>query len=116
MQWNINGLTAHIEKLKLLLNELPVSIICIQETNYKDNFHYSLSGYQCAYKNRIDRERASGGVAIYVKNDFEFEEIPVVSDIEVVATRIWYYQRRISVVNIYIYLQTKISNRQTYKQ
>lgn len=50
-------------------------------------YYYSLGGYQCLYKNRINADRARGSVAIYIKNKFNFKERPLRSDLQVVAAK-----------------------------
>ena len=93
---------AHIEKLKYIIFKFSPQIICIQETNFKDNYNLPIKGYQCFYKNRINRERASGGVSIYVKNEFVTKEISITSNFEIIGVSIQYYQYKISVANIYL--------------
>lgn len=34
-----------LEDFEVVLPSNPKDILCIQETNFKDNYHYSLRGY-----------------------------------------------------------------------
>lgn len=102
LQWNINGLACHLEKLKVLLSKLSPIIVCIQETNFKNNHHHQLKYYRCVFKNRTGVDRASGGVATYVREDFVSDEIHLTSDMEAVAVHVQAGSRKLSVVNMYI--------------
>lgn len=102
LQWNINGLFAHLEKLKLLLSQKSPALICIQETNFTPNKIYHLKNYRCSYKNRIDGQIASGGVAIYSKEEYNCDDIPLNTPLEAVAVRVMIGTKKVSVINIYI--------------
>lgn len=102
LQWNINGLYAHLEKLNILVNKNIPKLICIQETNFRDNNVYSLRNYICHHKNRIEQKIASGGVAIYSRNDCSANQIPLITHYEAVAVSFVYKNVKISLLNIYI--------------
>ena len=70
IQWNCRGLAANCQELKLLAQKYNAPVICVQETNLKDD-KMTLKGY-IAYHNtgRIDYlDRAHGGVSIFVNNN-----------------------------------------------
>ncbi|CAG5096395.1 Protein of unknown function, partial [Cotesia congregata] len=88
VQWNINGFFTRIEHLKILQNQLNPSIICIQETNFKNNQIGKLKNYNCFNKNRNNPTHANGGVTIFVKDEIQVNEISVLSNLETTSIRI----------------------------
>lgn len=102
IQWNLNGFYSKIIDLKLLVNNLKPSIICLQETNLKTNHNATVNNYQGYFKERqTNPNRASGGVAILVKNNIKSSPIPINSELEVIATRIQLHHE-ITICNIYL--------------
>lgn len=74
---NIQSLPAKFEKLKNLIHDCDQTGICLDfllicETFLTDNItdQYNLPGYNLVYKNRSLKKK--GGVAIYVKNKYNF--------------------------------------------
>lgn len=102
LQWNINGLVAHLEKLKYLITKQSPEIMCVQETNFKDDYCYQMKNYVCFNKNRLNVDRASGGVATYIREGTEVEEIQLTTDIEAVAVTVRFSSTKISIINLYI--------------
>lgn len=102
VQWNINGLYAHIEKFQLLVKESHPLAICIQETNFKGNSNYKLSNYSCFKKNRPDQNIASGGVATYISEECNSTQIHLDTALEAIATSFSYKSIRINIINLYI--------------
>lgn len=77
------------------------SILCIQESNFKDGHCGKLRGYKPFNKNRTQASHDSGGVAIYVNDNTPAEEVLIVSPIEAVAVTIE-CPMKIIICNIYI--------------
>lgn len=100
IQWNINGFYRHLEKLHLILSSNKPSVICLQETNLKEKQNAKLKNYKCYNKNRNIADRASGGVATFVSQVYDSQEIPLITDLEAVAVSI-NFDRKITIVNIY---------------
>ncbi|CAI6348433.1 unnamed protein product [Macrosiphum euphorbiae] len=46
IQWNLNGFFKKQEELKLIIQNHDPQIICLQETNFKDNFTAHLKNYE----------------------------------------------------------------------
>ena len=81
---HIHSLPAKIDSLKILLEHLretniEIHFILLCETFLKNENagHYDIEGYNMVCRNREIRSR--GGVAIYVKNHFNFTEIDCVA-------------------------------------
>lgn len=75
LQWNLNGVKTQNEKLTHLININKPQIICLQETNFKNEHHKHIKYFQCYHKNRANTTKASGGVAIYIRNFFNAKKI-----------------------------------------
>ncbi|XP_044596671.1 uncharacterized protein LOC123273332 [Cotesia glomerata] len=81
-------------------NQSPLCL-CLQETNFNKDHCANLNGYLKYFKNRVEANRASGGVAIFVKSHAIPEEIQLTTNLEAVAVRLK-YPINISLCNIYI--------------
>lgn len=100
LQWNLNGLSARYDFLKLLISNNNPDVICIQESHFKINNHTNLRGYSCLFKNR-NSTYASGGVATYVRNNIPYKQININSELELVAVTIQAKQK-LHIYNLYI--------------
>lgn len=100
LQWNINGFSPQKEHLQLLIAKTNPSIICLQKTNFKQNFCASLKHYLPIYKNRINTNHASGGVAIYIKNNLKSNEVTLNTNMEAIATTVLLPIGSITICNI----------------
>lgn len=101
LQWNLNGYYTHLEKLQILLAKHIPKIVCLQETHFKGNHCHSLRNYTPFFKNRLNREYASGGVATYVSSDTPAQKINLNTTMEAVAVRIQ-LPTSLTICNIYI--------------
>ena len=64
ISWNIDGINAHFEALKKLINEYSPDIICLQKVkDIKDSSKFEIDGYKREYFSN-----PYGGIATYVKN------------------------------------------------
>ncbi|MDE6368529.1 MAG: endonuclease/exonuclease/phosphatase family protein [Muribaculaceae bacterium] len=64
ISWNIDGIKAHFETLKKLIDDLSPEIICLQKVKeVKDSSEFELDGYK-----RECNSRPYAGVITYVKN------------------------------------------------
>ena len=91
-----------MEFLQKLIQEQEPCVLCLQETNFKDNKYTNLKNFNIAYKNRISSRIASGGVAIYLKHNISYVEIPLNTDIEAIAISGIIHNREICICNVYI--------------
>ncbi|KAA5651090.1 hypothetical protein F3G64_36525, partial [Pseudomonas aeruginosa] len=101
LQWNVNGYFRRFENIKLLLNRLRPTCICLQETNFTSDKCASLSEYEHFYKNRMQSSRASGGVTIFIKPHTIPEEITLNTNLEAVAIKVK-FPLPITLCNIYL--------------
>lgn len=103
LQWNCNGAMRHFEDLKLIIHNINPAIIGLQETNFTDRSILQLNGYQIFVQNRIGYSRTSGGVAIYVKDSWEVEEIPInnPNNLEIIVIKI-IAPIKLTIINTYL--------------
>jgi hypothetical protein len=74
---------------------------CFQKTNFKPNATFSVRGYKSYLKNRQTNLRANGGVAIFVNNLIDSNEIKIQSPLEVIAVSIQ-LKNSVCLCNIYL--------------
>jgi len=101
IQWNINGFYKRSVGINRIIYDLQPSILCFLETKLKKNHSASLNNYTGFFKNRTDALRASSGVATFIKDNIDSENIPIISDLEAIATLVK-FQKPLSICNIYI--------------
>lgn len=87
LQWNCEGYNTHKAELQLIIAKHNPSYICLQETNFKTSSKANLKNYNEHRNDRTTCHRASGGVAILVKNDKHAETIPLNTELEAVAVQ-----------------------------
>lgn len=108
LQWNLNGFFKKQNELKLIINNLNPQIICLQETNFKEDYTAPLKEYSGFRKNRITANRASGGTSIYVKSNIPVKETQIKSNLETIAITIE-LKEKFTICNIYLPNQTNVS-------
>lgn len=83
------------------MSKFTPSIICLQETHFKQQKFYKLKNYTPYIKNRLNANQASGGTAIYVHNQYNTEIIDLNTQLEAIAISLKGPQK-INICNIYI--------------
>lgn len=101
MQWNCNGLLAHLAEIQQLIANKQPDFICLQETRLKTNNSVKINGYNINRKDRITANTASGGTAILTKNSMPYEEIKIQTTLEAIAIKT-YLPDPITICSIYI--------------
>ena len=85
IQWNINGYYRHYEQLQIILRQHNPTILCLQETNFKNEHQPTLKGYATFTKNWKNTNHASGGTAIAITETERVIEIPLTTNLEAIA-------------------------------
>lgn len=75
LQWNINGYYSKLHELQTLIKTITPVVICLQETNFKNDYVANLCNYKSYHKNREHCDRASGGAAIFVHKSYPSQSI-----------------------------------------
>ncbi|CAD6216019.1 GSCOCG00011232001-RA-CDS, partial [Cotesia congregata] len=105
---NVNGYLNRLENIQLIINKINPLILCLQETNFYNDYCASIQGFQNYYKNRSQARRASGGVAIYARPHSIPEQVLLNTNLEAIAIKIKYpYQ--LTICCIYLPNSTMIN-------
>jgi exonuclease III len=102
IQWNIDGFyKRNIDIQRLISNHKP-NIIYFQETNLKHSQSCHIKNYNGYFKNRINPGRASGGVAIFIKDNIENNEIILNTHLEAIEMSAKLNNKNFCICNIYL--------------
>lgn len=105
LQWNLNGFFKKYNELQLIIQNQKPNIICLQETNFNDKLIGKIPNFISYSKNRTNALRSSGGVAIYISENFYSKQIPLNSNLEAIAIKV-HGKEIFTICNIYIPNQT----------
>ena len=100
LQWNLNGFRAQHEYLQLLMHVHNPAVICLQESNFSEEYMAPLKNYTGYNKNRTHAHRASGGVVTYIKDTIPHKVTPLHTQLEAVAVTI-FITTAICICNVY---------------
>ena len=101
LQWNMQSYRSNFRNLKLLIERLSPVCICLQETLIRDNIVFPPNKYnliQSEVKRDDGHER---GVAILVHKKIAYDEIPINSDLQVKAIKL-YLNKHYTICSIYL--------------
>jgi len=85
LQWNINGILNNINDLQVIIQERDPHIMCFQETHLKSGEDFPLKKFSHLKKPNSNALHASGGVAVYIKNNIRFTPLPLKTYIQAVV-------------------------------
>jgi exonuclease III len=97
------------KKLEFQIQEYNPEIICLKELNFKENYIAPFNNYNGYIKNRLVFDKASGGVATYLKSYIPNKIINIQSEIEVIAVQIK-LKEKLTIYNIILPKQKKIDS------
>ena len=82
-------LSENLQELELLSQKYNAPVICLQETNLRDD-QMTLKGYVAFHKSGTtdDMDRALGGVSIFVKNNLLQSLIDVNSPLQTIVVKV----------------------------
>ncbi|XP_072401022.1 uncharacterized protein [Diabrotica undecimpunctata] len=95
--------------LQIILGRYNPDIICLQETNFKNEKIQALKQFKSYCKNRTSQEKASGGVAIFVKKSIETTEISLQTNLEAICIKL-NSSPNIYVCNLYLPSSTQVDS------
>lgn len=101
LQWNCEGYNTHKPELELIVTQQNPNYICLQETNFKTTSKTNLKQYNEYRNDRTTCRRASGGVAILVKEDKHAETITLNTELEAIAIQT-YTPDKLTICCLYI--------------
>lgn len=111
IQWNLAGFFRHYEEVRNLMNSHNPAILMIQETHFNsnDNNNRILKGYRFErHDDPTATQHRKGGSAIGIRRDFKYDSVPLQTDFQAVAVRI-FYPMEFTVCSIYIPPGEKVS-------
>jgi ribonuclease HI len=106
-QWNINGLFAHFEDLRILADEENPAIIALQETHLKKGQELTFRGFKIISK-PTDSNRAKHGSALLIRDGIHFKEIDLDSDLSAVAATVVLH-KKITICSLYLPPSTDVT-------
>lgn len=103
IQWNINGFSARLSELKILIKNYQPKILCLQETHLTPDQTALLLNYNQFRHDYIDNRKASGGVATYVHKNLYAQKINVDTALQAITVEIFLTKKdKFKICNIYI--------------
>ena len=87
VQWNVRGLRANFEELRLLCNQYNPQIVAVQECQLRKDKMINLTVFSGITKS-IPGDNATGGVTLYIHKSVLFSEIKLDTDLQAVAVRV----------------------------
>lgn len=72
--WNANGLSQHVQEIKLYLKNDNIDILLVSETHFTDKTFIRIPGYDIIHCNH-PQNKAHGGSAIIIKSVIKYEEM-----------------------------------------
>ena len=90
LQWNIQSIRSNFCELKVLLREETPSCVCLQETMLGDFRMNPPSQYKIIQSQRKREDGHERGVAILVRNNTNFKEISLNTNLQAVAAKVWF--------------------------
>uniref|UniRef100_UPI003AF84051 endonuclease/exonuclease/phosphatase family protein n=1 Tax=Thiolapillus sp. TaxID=2017437 RepID=UPI003AF84051 len=100
IQWNVRGLRANFEELRLLCNQYNPQIVAVQECQLRKDKIINLTGFSGLTKSSPG-DNATGGVTLYVNKSVLFSEIKLDTDLQAVAVRVS-AKKTLTVCNVYL--------------
>ena len=100
IQWNVRGLQANFEELRLLCNQYNPHIVAVQKCQLRNDKIINLTGFSGRTKSSPG-DNATGGVTLYVDKSILFSEIKLDTDLQAVAVRVS-AKKTLTVCNVYL--------------
>ena len=87
VQWNVRGLRANFEELRLLCNQYNPQVVVVQECQLRKDKIISLTGFSGITKS-LPGDNATGGVTLYDNKSDLFSAIELHIDLQAIAVRV----------------------------
>ena len=100
IQWNVSGLRANFEELRLLRNQYNPQMVAVQECQLRKDKIINSTGFSGITKSSPG-DNATGGVTLYVNKSVLFSEIKLDTDLQAVAVRLS-AKKTFTVCNVYL--------------
>ena len=100
VQWNVRGLRANFEELRLLCNHYNPQVVAVQEFQLRKDKIMNLTVFSGLTKSSSG-DNATGGVTLYINKSVLFSEIELNTDLQAVAVRVS-ARKTLTVCKIYL--------------
>ena len=87
IQWNVRGLRANFEELRLLCYQYNPQIVALQERQLRKDKITNLTGFSGLTKSS-PVDNATGGITSYINKSVLFSEIKLDTDLQAVAVSV----------------------------
>ena len=101
LQWNCNGIRAHMEDLKLLIAENNPEYICLQETKQNEQQYQIDKNYKTYNEIAMGDHSNKGGISIAIKKNIPHEKINLRTTLHAIALKV-HTRKFKSICNIYL--------------
>ena len=101
LQWNCNGIRAHMEDLKLLIAENNPEYICLQETKQNEQQYQIDKNYKTYNEIAMGDHSNKGGISIAIKKIIPHEKINLRTTLHAIALKV-HTRKFKSICNIYL--------------
>ena len=87
VQWNVRGIRANFEELRLLCNQYYPQIVAVQECQLQKDKIINLTGFSGLTKSS-PVDNATGGITSYINKSVLFSEIKLDTDLQAVGVSV----------------------------
>ena len=101
ISWNCRGIKNKRDEIRDLISDHRPICFALQETHLVKHDKITIRGYNNYRKDFHSSERASGGVALLISNDFPHNPVPLNTNIQAIAVQI-HIRQVITVCSIYL--------------
>ena len=102
----MNGFVAKLNRLQFLIQTLEPKILALQEIKVSQSKNLYIKGYKIYKKCRLG---VGGGVGLAIHNSVPSVELPVNTNLEVVACTVYFKNFHINICNVYFNDQADVS-------
>ena len=101
MQWNVRGLKANSEELRVLCNQYNPQVVAVQKCQLRKDKIINLTFFFSGITKPSSGDNATGGVTLYINKSVLFSEIKLDTDLQAVADRVS-AKMTLNVCNVYL--------------
>ena len=95
IQWNCRGLRANYNEILILMSLFSPSVICLQETFFKQSDNISFRDLKMFNYICPDGQRTSGGTSIMVKSSVPHGQFDLNTNLQAVAVNVPFVYHRV---------------------
>ena len=103
LQWNASSFRLHALEFRKYIDDLDYipDIICVQETNLKEELTFKFFGYNVLRRDRSDGT-CTGGVIILIRKEIVYSTVKIFKDIEGISVIVNTDSGSLEIINVYL--------------